>query len=58
MGELKVENRTVVVPGEVLAQGMDYIPSHGTYRLDEKVVSSLTGLVRLDGKVIDRKSVV
>jgi exosome complex component RRP4 len=52
MGELKIENREVVVPGEVLATGMDYLPSYGTYRKDDQIVASQLGLARLDGKVI------
>ena len=52
MGELKVENKTVVVPGEILAEGMDFLPSFGTYRLKESIIASIMGLVRLDGKVI------
>lgn len=52
MSELKVKERDVVVPGEVLATGMDYLPSAGTYRLGEEIRCSRLGLVRLDGKVI------
>lgn len=52
MGELKVENKTVVVPGDILADGMDFLPSFGTYRFDDKIIASMVGLVRLDGKVI------
>ena len=52
MSELKIENRDVVVPGEVLATGMDYLPSYGTYRKDDSIVASQLGLVRVEGKVI------
>ncbi|MBS1266889.1 MAG: Exosome complex component Rrp4 [Candidatus Woesearchaeota archaeon] len=41
-----------VVPGEVLAEGMDYLPSFGTYRQKDKIVASRLGLVRVDGRVI------
>ncbi len=52
MGELKVEDRKIVVPGEIMADGMDFIPSFGTYRDGEKVISSLLGLASIKGKVI------
>ncbi|MBD3202870.1 RNA-binding protein [Candidatus Woesearchaeota archaeon] len=50
--KLKVSDNDIVVPGELLAQGMNYLPSHGTYRLKENILSSKLGLVRIDGKVI------
>ena len=30
--ELLVENKSIAVPGEVLAKGMEYLPTNGTYR--------------------------
>jgi exosome complex component RRP4 len=50
--ELYVKDRDVVVPGMVLAKGMDYLPSKGTYRKDETILANRLGLVQLDGKVI------
>lgn len=44
--------KQVVVPGEVLAEGMDYVPSYGTYRQDEKILAQKLGLVNIEGKVI------
>ncbi len=52
MGELKIEARNVVVPGDVIATGMDFLPSTGTYRRDEDIVASKLGLVSVEGKVI------
>ncbi len=52
MGELKIEARKVVVPGDVIAEGMDFLPSTGTYRRDEEIVASKLGLVSVEGKVI------
>jgi exosome complex RNA-binding protein Rrp4 len=40
MGELLVEEKQVVVPGEILAKGMDYFPNIGTYRKDENIIAS------------------
>lgn len=52
MSELLVKGRDVVVPGEVIARGMDFLPSHGTYRLGEEIRANMLGLVNCDGKVI------
>jgi len=52
MSELKVSEKEIVVPGEVLAEGMSYVPSYGTYRSQDKVYSHRLGLVNVDGKVI------
>ncbi len=50
--ELLVEEKEVVVPGQVVAKGKDYSPGDGTYRLDDKVVANRLGLIEQDGKVL------
>ncbi|MFQ5474808.1 MAG: exosome complex RNA-binding protein Rrp4 [Candidatus Nanoarchaeia archaeon] len=52
MSELKIQDKTIAVPGEVLATGMDYLPSFGTYRAGDDILASRLGLVTIDGKVI------
>lgn len=52
MGNLLVKNKDVVVPGEVIAQGMDFIPSFGAYRNKEDVVANRLGIVSIDGRAI------
>ena len=52
MGELKISNKEVVVPGETLAEGMDFLPSYGTYRSGEKILAGRLGLAITEGKVI------
>ena len=52
MSELKIEAKQVVVPGQVLAEGMDYLPSHGTYRLNDTILANRLGVAVIDGKVI------
>lgn len=52
MGEIQVKNKEVVVPGETLATGMEFLPSYGTRREGDKILASRLGLVNLDGKVI------
>jgi exosome complex component RRP4 len=51
MGEFVVENKKIVVPGELIAKGMDCIPSFGTYRQGENIYSSLLGLINITGNV-------
>lgn len=52
MSELLVEPKKIVIPGEQLATGMEYLPSFGTYRKDETIYANMLGLVSVDGKVI------
>jgi len=52
MGEILVKNKDIVVPGEELASGMDFLPSFGTYRDKDKILASRLGLVSIDGKII------
>lgn len=52
MGEIKVEDKTRVVPGDVIATGMDYLPSMGTYRNGDDIIAKRFGVVKVDGKVI------
>jgi len=50
--ELKIKDKDIAVPGEVLATGMEYLPSYGTYREGNDILASKLGLVNVDGKVI------
>ncbi len=52
MGELLAKEKEVVVPGQVLAKGMDFLPSHGTYRLGEEVIVNRLGVLSVEGKVL------
>jgi exosome complex component RRP4 len=52
MGKLLIEDKSVVVPGEELAEGMDYLPTEGTYREGEKIISSRLGLASVEGRLI------
>ena len=49
---LQIQDKSIVVPGELIATGMGYIPSKGTYREGENIFSSRLGLATLEGKVI------
>ena len=50
--KILIKEREIVVPGQVLAEGMEYLPSHGTYRLNEQILANKLGVVFIDGKVI------
>lgn len=52
MSELKVQDKEIVVPGDVLAEGMEYLPATGTYRENNKIVASRLGLVNVDRRLI------
>jgi exosome complex component RRP4 len=52
MGNLLVKEKNIVVPGELLAEGMDSFPGLGTYREKEQIFSSRVGIVHLDGRTI------
>lgn len=50
--ELKVKERDICVPGELLATGLEYIPGAGVYREGETLRAGKLGLVTLEGKVV------
>lgn len=52
MGELKIKEKEIVVPGEILAKGMDFLPSQGTYRNGEFIRANKLGMIQVDGKVL------
>src|SRR3989338_2504669 len=52
MGELLVADKSIVVPGEEVAAGMDFLPTEGIYRDGEKLVASRLGLVNIDGRLV------
>ena len=52
MGELQIEAKQVVVPGQVLATGLDYLPSYGTYRESNNIHASKVGTANIDGRTI------
>jgi len=52
MGELLVKDKEVVVPGEILSVGMDYLPATGTFREGENIIASMLGLASIDGRLI------
>lgn len=49
---LVAQDKEVVVPGQVLAIGMEFLPSQGTYRRDDRIYANQTGLLTVEGKVL------
>lgn len=51
MGIMK-EHKSIVVPGEIIANGMDFLPGEGTYRAGEDVIAQQTGLLEVKGRLL------
>lgn len=52
MSELIIKDKEIVIPGQVLATGMDFLPASGTFREAEKIISSITGMANVNGRLI------
>lgn len=52
MSEVLIKDKEIVIPGQILATGMDYLPASGTFREAEKIISSITGMANLNGRLI------
>jgi len=52
MSKVNVQDKDIVVPGEILAVGMDSFPGTGSYREGDNIIASRLGLVQLDGRTI------
>jgi exosome complex component RRP4 len=53
MSKLLFEKKQVVVPGDIIAEGMDYLPGKGAFREGDKVISSRLGLMGVKGSIIN-----
>ena len=49
---LTVNNKEVVVPGEILCTDMGYLPGPGTYRQGESIYAERLGLASVEGRSI------
>ena len=52
MGTLYHNSKEIVVPGTVVAEGKEYIPSFGTFKEEEKIITSILGILNIDGNLI------
>ncbi|MBR9691119.1 RNA-binding protein [Candidatus Woesearchaeota archaeon] len=50
--KLLIKDKEIAAPGEVLATGMDFLPSYGTYRLNNEIMANKLGVASVVGKVI------
>ena len=51
-GDSSDTKRKIVVPGEVIVEGEDYLPGEGTHREGSKIVASKFGLAEEAGRVV------
>jgi len=52
MSKLTIKDKEIAVPGEILAEGMDYLPGAGTYREEQNIKASQLGLINIEGRAI------
>lgn len=52
MGEIKVKDKEIVVPGQEIAKGMDFLPAGAAFREHESIIASQVGLVSVNGNVV------
>ncbi len=52
MSKILIEDKSISVPGETLATGMDILPGNGTYRDGEKIIAKKLGLVVIEERII------
>jgi len=50
--KMLVNDKEVVFPGEIISEGMSFLPGNGTYRLGDKIMANRLGLLMADGKVL------
>jgi len=52
MGQIFIKEKKVVVPGDVLATGMDYLPAGGAFRDKDKIIASQVGVASVNERLI------
>ncbi len=52
MGNMLLSDKSIAVPGEAIAEGVDFLPGSGAYRDGNAIVASRLGLVYVDGRLI------
>ena len=52
MSNLLVNDKQLVFPGEIVAEGIDYLPSQGIFRDNDQLVANRIGLVSIDNRLI------
>lgn len=52
MSTLVIQEKQVVIPGDILAEGMDYLPGKGAFREGDHIISSRLGLMNISGRIL------
>jgi len=52
MTKVLVEDKAIVVPGQVLADGMGFLPAGAAYRDNDKIIALQLGMVNISGRLI------
>jgi len=52
MSKLIAKDKEIVVPGEEVAEGLDFLPGYGTYRDNDKIIVSLLGVLNVDNRAL------
>jgi exosome complex component RRP4 len=50
--KLYVADRAIVIPGEIIAEGIEFLPSGKAYRDGDKIYASTMGMVSVKGRVV------
>jgi exosome complex component RRP4 len=52
MGKILIKNKELVVPGEAIVEGMDYLPAGHVFREKDKIIANTIGLVSVDNRLV------
>ncbi len=52
MSKISIKDKDIVVPGDILAEGMDYLPAGGAFREKDCIIASQVGLASVSGRLI------
>jgi exosome complex component RRP4 len=52
MGKILCKDKDIVVPGDILAEGMDYLPAGGAFRDGNNLIASQVGLIAISDRLI------
>ena len=53
MSEIKFADKEVILPGDILASGMDFIPGDYTFREMDQIISTVIGILNISGRIIN-----
>ena len=49
---LIIKEKEFVIPGDVIAEGIDYLPAGGVFREKDKIIAEQIGIVNVDNRLI------